>query len=673
MDQVRRRAATVGGLIALCAGLLAASPAFDGLRGWSIDLLTMLRWRSFGDLHPPTSSPAVVVALDEETFRTPPFAGSPSVTWTPEIARVLNAIIDGGAKVIGFDIVFPTSIEQSAVPFGDDTLGARLRGFDRDYLRALALGARDGKIVLGEVQNQDSPVLPSPGQRAAVGFGRNIRPLNVYSDPDGIIRRVPLTFTVDGRPMPSMSAELAARASGAPPPAKIAKAGAVAGTITLNFVGGADDVPTYSLADLSACAAKNDKDFFHRQFDGKVVVFGTVLDVEDRKITSTRLTAAREGARGEQCALTVPAARQTFIRDSISGVYVQATAVNNLLRGDVLTEFGRIGTGIASLLLAALAVVAALALGPTAAALSFVGMAALWTAGATVAFRYALVVPLVEPLLSALASLATTIGYRLILTDRIVAAQAAQRRAHEAEMASAAAIQRAMLPGAGQSDFAEGRLDIFAHMIPAREVGGDLYDILKLDGGRVMVSIGDVCGKGVPASLFMAVTQTIMRLVVRFDQDLKTEINSANNLMAANNREEMFTTLFCGLLDVTSGTMTYCNCGHNAPLVLRKDASTFETLRPCGPPLGVLDDSNYVPRSIALTPGDVLVLYTDGVTEAENTQKAMFGTKRLEEAVLEKRGAPARDVVEHVIARVTAFAKGAVQSDDITCVAVVCS
>ena len=133
-----------------------------------------------------------MVALDEETFRTPPFEGSPSVTWTPEIGRVLTAIIDGGAKVVGFDIVFPTSIEQSAVPFGDETLGAALRGFDRDYLRALALGARAGKVVLGEVQNQDSPVLPSPGQRAAVGFGRNIRPLNVYSDPDGVIRRVPL-------------------------------------------------------------------------------------------------------------------------------------------------------------------------------------------------------------------------------------------------------------------------------------------------------------------------------------------------------------------------------------------------------------------------------------------------------------------------------------------------
>ncbi len=211
MDAVRLRAASVGCLIAFCAGLLAASSAFDWSRGLSIDLLTMLRWRTFGEVHAPASSPTVVVALDEETFRTPPFEGSPAVTWTPEIGRVLTAIINGGAKVVGFDLIFPTSIEQSAVPFGDETLGTRLRGFDRDYLRALALGARAGKVVLGSAQHQDSPVLPSPGQRAAVGHGRNIRALNVHTDSDGVIRRIPLVFMVDGEPVPSMAAELAAR------------------------------------------------------------------------------------------------------------------------------------------------------------------------------------------------------------------------------------------------------------------------------------------------------------------------------------------------------------------------------------------------------------------------------------------------------------------------------
>ncbi len=279
--------------------------------------------------------------------------------------------------------------------------------------------------------------------------------------------------------------------------------------------------------------------------------------------------------------------------------------------------------------------------------------------------------PLVEPLLTALAALAATIGYRLVVADRIMAAQMAQRRAHEAEMASAAAIQRAMLPSMQSSDFAEGRLDIFAHMVPAREVGGDLYDIVKLDGNRVVITIGDVCGKGVPASLFMAITQTVMRLVVRSGEDLQAEINAANKLLVANNREELFTTLFCGVIDVPSGTMTYCNCGHNPPLVLRRGESTFEPLRNCGPPLGIVDDISYVPRSIALAPGDMLLLYTDGVTEAESSQSAQFGMERLEQTILEMRGQPARRVVEHVIKRVAEFAKGAPQSDDITCVAVV--
>jgi serine phosphatase RsbU (regulator of sigma subunit) len=466
-----------------------------------------------------------------------------------------------------------------------------------------------------------------------------------------------------------MAAELAARATGMPASAKLATAGAVAGTITLNFAGGADDIPTFSLADLRACAEKGDQDFFRRHFDGKVVLIGSVLDVEDQKITSKHFAAAPEGARAERCALT-PAAGRTFSRDSISGVYVQATAVNNLIRGDALTEFSRTSTGIASFALAALAVAAALSLGPTAAAFGFLGIAAVWSAGATIAFRSALAVPLVEPLLTALAALGLTIGYRLVVADRIMAVQLARQRAQEAEMASAAAIQRAMLPSVEPSD-SKAQLDVFADMIPAREVGGDLYDIVRLDANRVAITIGDVCGKGIPASLFMAMTQTVMRLAVRSGEDLQAEINAANRLLAANNREEMFTTLFCGVIDVPSGAMTYCNCGHNPPLVLRKGEGTFEPLRNCGPPLGMVEDIRYVPRSIALAPGDMLLLYTDGVTEAENAQSAQFGMKRLEQTLLDMRGQAARSVVEQVIKRVAEFAKGAPQSDDITCVAVV--
>jgi class 3 adenylate cyclase/CHASE2 domain-containing sensor protein len=414
----RLRAAFAVFLIALAASLVAASPALDTLRGLSIDVLTALRWRIYGNSHPPENSAAVVVALDEETFRTPPFDGTPSVTWTREIGQVLSAIIDGGARVVGFDIVFPTSIEQSAVPFGDETLGARVRGFDRDYLRALALGARAGKVVLGQVQHQDRPLLPSPGQRAAVGFGRNIRALNVHTDPDDVIRRVPMSFEVDGEKVPSMAAELVAR--GIEPMSDVVfprLPHQAPNMLILNFQGGADDIPTYSLADLHACASKDDKDFFKRHFGGKIVLIGTVLDVEDRKITSKRFATAPEGARAERCALPIPVASQKFARDSIAGVYIHATAVNNLLRNDGLIEFGRIGAAISSFAFATLAAMAALAFGPVSAASATIGLAIIWIAAATVALQHALALALIEPLIAGVAALVATIGYRFVIAD----------------------------------------------------------------------------------------------------------------------------------------------------------------------------------------------------------------------------------------------------------------
>jgi class 3 adenylate cyclase/CHASE2 domain-containing sensor protein len=417
MDAAALRAAVAAVLIALAASLLAASPALDMARGLSIDVLTALSWRVFGNAHPPDDSTAVVVAIDEETFRTPPFEGTPAVTWTREIGQVLTTILDGGAKVVGFDVIFPTSIEQSAVPFGEQTLGERVHGFDRDYLRALAIGARAGKVVLGQVQHQDRPLLPSPGQRAAVGFGRNIRALNVITDADDVIRRVPLSFEVDGERVPSMAAELVARAGNSTSRVVAQHARDAADVLTLNFQGGADDIPTYSLADLHACATKADKEFFRRHFGGKIVLIGSVLDVEDRKVTSKRFATAPEGARSQRCALSVQRASQKFARGSIAGVYVHATAVNNLVRGDGLIELDPIRATIASFGLAVVAAISALAFGPVAAAGATIGLALAWIAGAALAFRHTLALPLVEPLFAAFTALGATIGYRFVVVD----------------------------------------------------------------------------------------------------------------------------------------------------------------------------------------------------------------------------------------------------------------
>ena len=192
----------ISAIAVVCAGLFA-SPLLDKSRGLSLDILTLLRWEMFGLRRDPAASPTVVVAIDEETYETPPFKGSPTITWTGEIGRVLSAMLEGGARVVGFDMVFQNSIEQSEIPFGDGKFGDKVRGFDRGFLRALAAGSSAGKVVLGEMLRGDQPVRPSDGQRIVVR--QNIRPLNVLTDKDDVIRRVPLTFLVDGKTLPGMA------------------------------------------------------------------------------------------------------------------------------------------------------------------------------------------------------------------------------------------------------------------------------------------------------------------------------------------------------------------------------------------------------------------------------------------------------------------------------------
>src|SRR5262249_28643263 len=222
-----------------------------------------------------------------------------------------------------------------------------------------------------------------------------------------------------------------------------------------------------------------------------------------------------------------------------------------------IVEFGRGVTGLTAFGLAALAAAAALLLGPGAAVLVFIGLAAVWTTGTTVAFRGAVALPWLAPQLAALLALGATIGWRLVVSDKSLAKEIARRRAHEAEMASAAAIQRAMLPAAQPAEIAAARFDVHPFMVPAREVGGDLYDIVRLDAHvpakwspvrgqehaqtkespRVLLSIGDVCGKGIPAALFMAITQAVMRLAVRLGDDLGAEVTAANRQLSVDNTE----------------------------------------------------------------------------------------------------------------------------------------
>jgi CRP-like cAMP-binding protein/anti-sigma regulatory factor (Ser/Thr protein kinase) len=243
-------------------------------------------------------------------------------------------------------------------------------------------------------------------------------------------------------------------------------------------------------------------------------------------------------------------------------------------------------------------------------------------------------------------------------------------RRHRSEMASAALIQRAMLPGPFDRSALAGRCELFGAMAPAREVGGDLYDLFMLDDHRLALTVGDVCGKGVPASLFMCATVTALRMAAQSYRDIGDVIAQANRTLATQNEASMFTTLFYAVLDLNTRRLEYVNCGHNAPLLLPA-AGGCVPLPGRGVPVGIFADRRWTPQSIDLNSGDRLFLFTDGVTEAVNPSETEYGDARLIAALEANRASDPGGLVEAVVADVRAFADGAEQSDDITCVAAI--
>lgn len=425
MRRIGRRDIVAAILIALVAGVVFTSPPLQTLQGLSLDVLTALRGKLIGDRRDPATSPVVVVAIDGETYDTPPFKGSPTQTWTREIGRVLTGISDGGAKVIGFDVIFMSSIEQSEIPFGDTSFGSRLKGFDRDYLIALRKLSDSGKLLLGERLSNVHPERPDRAQQLAVRA--NIRALNVYTDADDVIRRMPLSFSIDGKPVPAMAFELALRALGATPETAPSGETTLSGhvipspvpnTLTLNFRDMGRDVPAYSFADLRACVEKGDTDFFRRAFDGKVVLLGSILTFDDRKLTSMRLSGGYDGTPAPRCALPAPTSSAQKARSEIAGVFVHAAVVRNLLEHDAVTELGFPTRTILTVLFAAAIAFAACMLAPSGALIVWTVLTVMYAAAAVGTFVHALALPLAEPALASLAALAMMIGYRFVLADR---------------------------------------------------------------------------------------------------------------------------------------------------------------------------------------------------------------------------------------------------------------
>jgi len=248
----------------------------------------------------------------------------------------------------------------------------------------------------------------------------------------------------------------------------------------------------------------------------------------------------------------------------------------------------------------------------------------------------------------------------------------AQTLAHETvarELAMAGQIQASFLPSE-LPDVAGWQLA--ATLKPAREISGDFYDFIPLPHGRLGIVIADVSDKGMGAALYMALSSTLFRTyATEYHTRPELVLSIANGRILSDARAGLFVTVFYGILDPATGTLTYCNAGHNPPYLLSaQDRDTVQTLPKTGMVLGVVEDATWKKETVRLAPGDVLVLYTDGVTDAEDEQGTFFGLERLLQIAQANLGRSAQDTQDALLAGVHEFMGDAPQFDDITLVIV---
>ncbi len=239
-----------------------------------------------------------------------------------------------------------------------------------------------------------------------------------------------------------------------------------------------------------------------------------------------------------------------------------------------------------------------------------------------------------------------------------------QKERMEGELEIARTIQNAMLPKVFPPFADRLDLNVYGMVLPAKEIGGDLYDFY-VRHDKLFFCVGDVSGKGVPASLVMATIRSLFRSTTAHAEDPAVITGEMNNTLADQNEQNMFVTLFVGVLDLESGMLEYCNAGHNAPVLGNRMIDVLPNL-----PIGVLSGFEYTKQCIQMHYGETLFLYTDGLTEAENGVHEQYGEQRMLDILSASAIRRPREIVEAMTAGVKAFVGDAPQSDDLTMLAI---
>jgi len=640
------------------------------------------------------STPAVVVDIDQRSM-----AALGQWPWPRTVlAQLIREIQRAKPYAIGLDILMSESDRSSpehwldTLPTHDSELAQALESLpshDAELTRAIAqsrlvvLGmagtpeatgmlvfatpivvegaAKGDEVAVHSAVTRYAGALPNLQmfERAAAGHGL----LSVETE-DGVVRRIPMVGSIEGTLVPSFALELVRVAVKAPLIRMKARDGGVTSLQAGGFA-----TPTEADGMLRLYYSPHDP----RRFVPAIDVLQGRADLERLagKIVIVGLTGVMQVDYQE-----------TPLGERMPGVEIHAQILENFYDGSSIIRppWAR-GLEIALFVALGLMLIRAAPLWRTPATVSFALGAMLVPAlAALAAFKWGrLQFDALSPALAMLALFATLLALTLGEASR-------ERRAlrremqHEreqsarisGEMEAARRVQVAMLPRV--DGFAqERRLDLAAAMVPAREVGGDLYDFFRLDGRRWFFLIGDVAGKGLSASIFMAVSKALAKsAAVRHpDDDVGAWMTAANREISRENSEGLFVTLFAGILDLDTGDLVYANAGHDSPYCVGIRSGLRRLSAGDGPPLCTVDDFEYRGEHTFLDPDELVVLTTDGITDMRNPDGEMYGRARLEAALERWRQQPrkAQDLVDTLRDDVLAFAAGAEPTDDVTILA----
>ncbi len=628
---------------------------------------------------PRTTQPATIVAIDEATLQR--YGQWP---WPrTRLAELIERIAAARPAAIGLDLFFPEADRFSpsalaeempllpsnlahalaALPSNDARLGAALHG---------------RRVVLGiALARERDPRFAQPPRAAPVVVGGTV-PLALVSSPgyvgnvaeidaqaagrglldsgvqDATVRTIALVADVEGAIVPTLALEALRVATGEG--LRLDARGP--GGLEVRF--GGMRIPLQRDGRAWVRFGHHDE----RRFVSASDVLSGSVDPE-----MLRGKVALVGIVG----LGLRDFRTTPLGDFVPGVEVHAQMVENLFDGAWLVRpRGARWAEAAVLLAAALVLVLALPrLATTGGALLVLAILGLFAALGLVAFaRWHLLLDAVGPALGTLAA------YGALVVGSLAEAESQRRLMREqaarvaGEIGAARRIQLGLLPDPALVVADEPRVRVAALLEPARSVGGDFYDVFRLDARRLAFLVADVSGKGLPAALFMAAVKSQLKSATLRGATLGEALARADAEIAAHNPEQLFVTVFIAALDAATGELEYAAAGHDRPFVARPGAMPDRLTGAGGPPLAVVERFAYASATRTLVPGEWVLLFTDGVTEATNARGEFFGAERLRTALAS--AAPRADpgaLVERVREAVNAFAGAAELPDDLTLVA----